>query len=175
VPVPIDVAIIVVNALSGAALAVLLGVLVWVSWMVKRSGPSVHTQVVRALRGRLRPVLWVLCAVFAASALLGETSNAGLGLPHPWDAATATQHRAHALLGLGAYVLTAQVLLGLWVMARPNTVGTLAVRTRVPRSRTAAADLGAALLSTVCLTAAIFAVAAMGAVGYTRLAAHVLT
>jgi hypothetical protein len=165
-PKQVDYAMIIVNLLSGAALLALLCVLTRVGWAVVRTRATTRQHLLRTARQRLVPTLWVVLFAFAATGAYGEVHSASMGLPNVWEVATAKGYRAYALLGLGAYLSVAQVFLGLGLL----TKGAQMASSR----RGGGSDLAAALVSTLMVTAALFAVLAMAAVGYVQLLAHSL-
>lgn len=172
-PATVDLVMIGVNLLAGAGLLALLGVLTWVSWGVVRSGATTQHHVMRTARQRLVPALWAVLCVFVATSMYGAVESASLQLPNAWEVATAGGNRAYALLALGAYLFIVQIVLGLTVLSRGST-GVLAGGPRAGRGRDSGSDLGAALLSTLLLAAALFAVASMTAVGYVQLVGSTL-
>src|SRR3990170_4470161 len=148
---------------GGVCMILLLATLTWLSWRVLRARVVAEKNALRALGNRLIAALWAVAVVLVATIIFQETHSAAAGLPSVFSPGeTASDYgRALVLLPLGAYLLLAQVVVGL-----------TALTWRLPAfAAKRGSDLGTALVSTSGLGASLLALATIALISFLRLSA----
>lgn len=162
-------AVVAVVLLTGnLCMFLLLAALTWLSRKAVRARgarAAAEGDMLRALGNRLIGALWAVVAVLVAAIVVQEVRSASAGLPSLLTpAATASVHgKALVLLPLGAYLLLAQVIVGL-----------TALTWRLPAfaGRHRPSHLGAALISGAGLAASLLALVTVVLVTVARLSAR---